>query len=81
MKEKLIQFDGKKVVKTRKNKFGCHGNETKPLFFVVVESITVIIGRSASLLLHVLNVILQKHAKTGTISKMRKNFQNALLTG
>ena len=85
MKQKLLQFDGKKVVKTVKNKFGCNGNEIKPLYFVVVDNIIAKLGRNASvLLLNVTNsnnqVFLQKHAKTGTISKIPKNSQNALLS-
>ena len=33
VKQKFLKFDGKKVVKTLKDKFGCHGNKAKPLYF------------------------------------------------
>ena len=56
-----------------------------PYIFVVVDSKTAKNCRSTSvLLLNVTNsknqIFLQKHAKTGTISKMRKNSENALLS-
>ena len=31
--KKLLQFEGKKVVKTLKNKVGCYGNAVEPLYF------------------------------------------------
>ena len=51
MKQKLLQFDSKKVVKTLKNKFGCDDNEVNPYFFVFVDNVTTRLVRSASALL------------------------------
>ena len=59
VKKKWLQFDGTKVVKTLKNKFGCHGNEKNPYIFVVVDSITAKIGRITSVVL--LNVTSSKN--------------------
>ena len=36
---KIAFADGKKVVKTPKNKFDCHGNEVKPLLFLLLLTI------------------------------------------
>ena len=71
---------GIKVVKTLKIQVWLHGNEVKPLFFVVIDNIIAKLGRRASvLLLNVTNsknhVFLQKLAKTGAISKIPENSQ------
>ena len=67
VKKKWLIFDGTKVVKTLKNKFGCHSNEVKPLYFVVVVNITAKIGRNTSELL--LNATLIE-------KKIRYSFKN-----
>ena len=50
MKEKLLQFDGKKWLKLEKTNLVAMATD-KPLYFVVVGSLTAIIRRSISVLL------------------------------
>ena len=72
------------MVKTlKKTSLVAMATKQNPYIFVVVDNIIAKLGRSASmLLLNVTNsknqVFLQKHAKTGTISKIPKNSQNAM---
>ena len=87
MQPKLLQFDGKKWLNLDKTNLVAMATKKNPYIFVVVDSGTAKIGRSTSVLHVLLNVtnskkqiFMQKHAQTGTISKMRKKLPKCIVS-